>query len=798
MLAERHAILAEVEQPKNVSAPFDLERVVLGAREGVTASTLPPVRIFLGTETAQHRAERIFVWSIEKVRDPSRVYEITFMKELPGFNPRRWLTGFTNYRFAIPALAGCTGRAIYNDVDQIYLSDPAEMFDLPMDEHGFMSISDRDTSVMLIDCARMAAVWPLAAVQQERRKQLEERARQIAGLWGPLDHGWNARDDEYQAGRSHLIHFTVLQTQPWRPLPYRFVYQANPVAPVWEALEQDADAAGFHSFSARRPSAKFTALTARAAAGELAGPAFAGTPDMDAWRGLSDILDRPDITNLIHYTLADADPGVEARRHNPLTGTLDKGQAAASGVLCSQLLEYLPDEDVPWMLDQMFRVAGRFLFLVVDDQGRSAATGPARRTRHKAWWLTLLEGAARRQPGVHWRMALHIRHIGGRMSWGHYGGGHSLNQPPKIWILDDDKVGHVIQSRALAEALGWPFEIKQLRFNRWQRLSNKILGAGLHHLDREHSAALAPPWPDLVISVGGRSASVARWIGAQSAAGSRLVHLGRKGGEVADDFDLTVACSHFRQFAHPRRMQTIAPLNPLDDDTLQAAAERWRGLFADAPGMRIALIVGGDSALHRLDDSTARTLGREVCAFAEPLGASVFAITSPRTGITATDALSDALGPENHVHRWRADEQENPYRGYLALADIIIVTGESESMLSEAAATGKPLLIYPLPEVPPVLRARVAEAVMRRSRKPRINKRGTIRPQRGLQYLCARLIDRGWVRPRRDLKMLHQALVEAGVAQMFGEALKPGERPALREAETVAARVRRMMGLGDE
>jgi mitochondrial fission protein ELM1 len=46
--------------------------------------------------------------------------------------------------------------------------------------------------------------------------------------------------------------------------------------------------------------------------------------------------------------------------------------------------------------------------------------------------------------------------------------------------------------------------------------------------------------------------------------------------------------------------------------------------------------------------------------------------------------------------------------------------------------------------------------------------------------------------------MLHQALVEAGVAQMFGEALKPGERPALREAETVAARVRRMMGLGDE
>lgn len=791
MLAERHAVLAEVEQPnKDVSTPFDLEHVVLGVREGVSPSALPPVRIFLGTETAQHRAERIFVWSIEKLRDPSRVYEITFMKELPGFDPRRWLTGFTNYRFAIPELAGCTGRAIYNDVDQIYLTDPAKLFDLPMGEHGFMSISDRDTSVMLIDCARMATVWPLAAVQGERRKQLEERARQISNLWGPIDPGWNARDDEYRAGQSHLIHFTVLQTQPWRPLPYRFVYQANPVAPVWDTLEQEADAAGFHSFNAQQPSKKFAALKTQARSGELAGSTFRQTPDADAWRGLSAILERPDITDLIHYTLADVTPGVEAPSHNPLTASPDTGPPVASGVLCSQLLEYLPDEDVPWTLDEMFQASGRFFFLVVDDQGK----GTLRRTRHRAWWLTQLEGAARRRPDVHWRMALRTS---GRTPWVHLGGGHCLNQPPKVWILDDDKVGHTIQSRALAEALGWPVEVKQLRFNRWQRLSNKLLGASLHHLDRENSAALAPPWPDLVISVGGRSAPVARWIGEQSVGSTRLVHMGRKGGEVADDFDLTLACAHFRQFAHPRRLQTIAPLNPLDDATLEAAAERWSGLFGDAPHPRIALIVGGSSALHRLDGSTARTLGQEVAAFAKSLDAPVFAITSPRTGSAATDALAGGLGPENSVHRWRSDEQDNPYRGYLALADIIIVTGESESMLSEAVATAKPMLIYPLPEVQPRLRARVAEAVMRRSQKPRINKRGTIRPQRGLQYLCARLIDRGWVRPRRDLTMLHQALVEAGAAQMFGDKIRPGEWPGLREAATAAVRVRRIMGLAD-
>ena len=45
------------------------------------------------------------------------------MKDLDGFDRRGWKTGFTNYRYAIPSLGGHKGRAIYNDVDQIYLGD---------------------------------------------------------------------------------------------------------------------------------------------------------------------------------------------------------------------------------------------------------------------------------------------------------------------------------------------------------------------------------------------------------------------------------------------------------------------------------------------------------------------------------------------------------------------------------------------------------------------------------------------------------------------------------------------------
>src|SRR5262249_37585626 len=160
------ARIANRHDPRPPGSRERPERVVLNVRDGVAASARPPVRLFVGTEAGQYRAERVFIWSIEQVRDPARVYEIYLMADLRGFDRRRWLTGFTNYRFAIPHFAGAAGRAIYNDVDQIYLADPAALFDTDMGGHGFLSITPRDTSVMLIDCARLHAVCTLARPQR--------------------------------------------------------------------------------------------------------------------------------------------------------------------------------------------------------------------------------------------------------------------------------------------------------------------------------------------------------------------------------------------------------------------------------------------------------------------------------------------------------------------------------------------------------------------------------------------------------------------------------------------------------
>ncbi|MCZ6581010.1 MAG: hypothetical protein O6840_05225, partial [Nitrospirae bacterium] len=66
------------------------EVVRLDIEPGTKPNGKPPVRIFLGTESVQYRAERIFVWSVKKVRDPARLYEIYLLNNLKGIDRTGW------------------------------------------------------------------------------------------------------------------------------------------------------------------------------------------------------------------------------------------------------------------------------------------------------------------------------------------------------------------------------------------------------------------------------------------------------------------------------------------------------------------------------------------------------------------------------------------------------------------------------------------------------------------------------------------------------------------------------------
>jgi len=353
---------------------------------------------------------------------------------------------------------------------------------------------------------------------------------------------------------------------------------------------------------------------------------------------------------------------------------------------------------------------------------------------------------------------------------------------PRVWLLLDDRPGHNTQVVGLAEALGWPYEAKQLRFTALNRLSNRLLGASLLSLDAGQSDRLAPPWPDLVIAMGRRCAPIARWVKRQSGGRSKLVQLGRKGANVAADFDLAVTCLHFQLPPHPRRIDLLLPPTQVTPPRLREAAEHWAGLFGATARPRVALLVGGTTAHHRLDAETAARMAAEVQAFAAALGGSLTCVTSRRSGAAVEAALQQAA-PRAEFHFWRRERQENPYLGYLALADILVVTGESESMLAEAADAAKPLYIYPIPAKPAGLRVRCAGWVLAAARRG--------------NAACEELIQSGIVVPPRDLGLMHGGMVEAGVARRFGAGAGAGEgadgAAAAHRFDTVLARIREIL-----
>ena len=122
------------------------------------------------------------------------------------------------------------------------------------------------------------------------------------------------------------------------------------------------------------------------------------------------------------------------------------------------------------------------------------------------------------------------------------------------------------------------------------------------------------------------------------------------------------------------------------------SGRRRRSISRARLANHLALIVGGSTKRKTFTEEMARELGVAANTLAKNAGGSLMVTTSRRSGDVA-DALIEQIDVAHDVFKW-GDDGENPYLGYLALADGVIVTGDSISMCSEAAATPGPVWIY--------------------------------------------------------------------------------------------------------
>ncbi|AIL65329.1 hypothetical protein NOVO_04760 [Rickettsiales bacterium Ac37b] len=262
---------------------------------------------------------------------------------------------------------------------------------------------------------------------------------------------------------------------------------------------------------------------------------------------------------------------------------------------------------------------------------------------------------------------------------------------PTVWTLIDDRIGNTNQTLGLAKALNFPYVVKNIQYTNLIKLPNFLKYNALIGITNQTIDTLTDPFPDIVIASGRRAAVVSLYIKRKSPK-TFIIHI--MDPQINYQyFDLLIIPEHDRPPAHPNIIKSIGAIHNVSPTLLTEHAQKWAPTFAALNRPLIAVIIGGNSKHGAFTDNNIKSLITNINNIADKLSGSLLITTSRRTPSHLRTMLTNSFTVPCFLHDFK-DHAANPYYGILALSDIIIVTGDSVSMCSEACYTGKPVYVF--------------------------------------------------------------------------------------------------------
>lgn len=252
------------------------------------------------------------------------------------------------------------------------------------------------------------------------------------------------------------------------------------------------------------------------------------------------------------------------------------------------------------------------------------------------------------------------------------------------WVITEGMAGTENQCLGICDHLGAIPKILKIKLNPpWNMLSPYI------QLERKNSfsPSLESPWPDLLITSGRKSIAALRYIKKQSHGQTFCVHV-QDPRINFPEADILAIAEHDPTRAH-NVIVTKAALNRITPKKLASEAKQFPHL-ASLTGPRVAVLIGGSSKAYNMTEDMTRTL----CEQLSHINGSLMITASRRTGEKNRQIIEKTLQSDQNFI-WDGSGK-NPYFAILGLADFILVTADSVSMLSEACTTGKPTYMIPL------------------------------------------------------------------------------------------------------
>ena len=273
-----------------------------------------------------------------------------------------------------------------------------------------------------------------------------------------------------------------------------------------------------------------------------------------------------------------------------------------------------------------------------------------------------------------------------------------------ILVLSDGKPGHENQSRGIIDRIeGVSTNVvrvtytSQIRrwivyvccfFNSasWKLLKWALAGDSFEGVTRYR--------PKVVLSTGSSVALITYMLGKLYPA--KTVICMRSGilnqGKV---FDLAILPFHDRLRIIRNTLYLLGSTNIITGEYLKEHADNLQKMVKKGTGTKVGILIGGDSQTCFIPRKLIKTLIAQYKDLSAEKDIQVLCTTSRRTSAEVEDCLKNELDTDVHtVYSLYAKETDfNPVPGILGFAQIIIVTEDSYSMVSEAASSGKPVLV---------------------------------------------------------------------------------------------------------
>jgi hypothetical protein len=143
----------------------------------------------------------------------------------------------------------------------------------------------------------------------------------------------------------------------------------------------------------------------------------------------------------------------------------------------------------------------------------------------------------------------------------------------------------------------------------------------------------------------------------------------------------------------PNVLKVLTALHHLTPDRLATAGAEWTPRLAHLPRPLTGVLLGGPTKNSPFGAADAAVLLERLTALCRATGGGAAIVPSRRTPDDALAVFAEAARTDPALWVWDRCG-DNPYAGVLAIADRLVVTGDSVSMISEALATPHPVEIF--------------------------------------------------------------------------------------------------------